>query len=170
MLDAARLTPDIPFTVVGDGPMANRVASAAAGLPNLEYRGFVKNTEGRELLRSARACVMPSLWHEPGSLVGLEAMSEGTPVVSYRKGGLAEYVADADAGLFSSNESPEGLARTISEACSDEQAWERLSKGGREAAATVHARSVYLDSLEAVYRSALAGSARQPQRRNMKSA
>jgi len=162
VLEAAKLSPDIPFTVAGDGPLADRVTAAAAELENLAYPGFVENTESRSVLSNARVCVMPSLWNEPGSLVGLEAMSEGTPVVSYLRGGLAEYVADADAGLFSREESPRGLAEAVASLYSDKHAWNRFSEGGREATASLHSRAVYLDALEAVYTSALASGGTQP--------
>ena len=68
---------------------------------------------------------MPSLWQEPGSLVGLEAMSEGTPVVTYRRGGLAEYVADAGAAWFCPAKMPVGLADAVASVYSDERAWKR---------------------------------------------
>jgi len=162
VLEAAKLSPDIPFTVAGDGPLADRVNAAAAELGNLDYPGFVENTGSRSLLSNARVCVLPSLWNEPGSLVGLEAMAEGTPVISYRRGGLAEYVTDADAGRFSRDESPRGLAEAVASLYSDEPAWNRFSEGGREATASLHSRPVYLEALEAVYASAMAQSPGRP--------
>ncbi len=155
VLEAARLIPEIPFSVAGGGPLAERVEASAGELDNLEYLGFVENSEGRSLLRQSRLCVLPSLWQEPASLVGLEAMSEGTPIVSYRRGGLAEYVSDAGAGSFSPNQDPRGLADSIASIYSDRGAWTQLSDGGRDGVAARHSRSRYLDSLEALYSSVL---------------
>jgi glycosyltransferase involved in cell wall biosynthesis len=154
VLEAARLNPGIPFTIVGDGPLAGRVKSLASDIGNLRFPGFVDNSEGRALLRGARVCAMPSLWREPGSLVGLEAMSEGTPVVTYSRGGLAEYVADAGAGVvLPERDGPPELAAAIASLHADGDGWERFSKAGREAVGTVHSRPAYLESLESVYRS-----------------
>lgn len=159
VLAAARQARHLRFTIVGDGPLAGRVRTASEELDNLEYRGFVDNAEGRAILRNARVCAMPSLWNEPGSLVGLEAMSEGTPVVTYSKGGLAEYVADAGAGHLCPDESPEGLAGALASVHDDMDAWSRFSEGGLGAAGLVHSLPAYLDSLEDVYLSAI-GDAR----------
>ena len=170
VLEAARNNPGIPFTIVGTGSLADRVAAAAADLANLEFRGFVDNAVGRDLLRRSRVCLMPSLWHEPGSLVGLEAMSEGTPVVTYARGGLAEYIADAGAGVVLSGEDgPSSLADAVSSVHADERAWNRFSHAGRAAVANVHSRPAYLDALEHVYRSTVSGGNRRSDRRSGRS-
>jgi glycosyltransferase involved in cell wall biosynthesis len=162
VIEAARLAPELPFTIAGGGPLAGRVQAAASALPNLEYAGRLEHSQGRALLAGARICAMPSLWREPGSLVGLEAMSEGTPVVTYRKGGLAEYVENAGAGAFSDPEDARGLADALTSLYPDQGTWQRLSAGGREAAGAVHSLPSYLDSLERIYASLAPGARPAP--------
>jgi glycosyltransferase involved in cell wall biosynthesis len=52
-----------------------------------------------ELLRKARALLLTSTAEETSSLVAMEAMACGTPVVAMRRGALPEIVADSETGF-----------------------------------------------------------------------
>lgn len=156
LLAAARTLPDTRFRIAGDGPLRGEVEEAARSMENVEYAGFVSKEEGGRLIGSSLACLMPSIWEDPGPLACLESMAEGTPVVCFRKGGLAEYVSAADAGIICDRIDPESLSEAVTRIESDRPAWERFSANGRAAIAGRHSLSVYLDSLETVYRSAIA--------------
>jgi len=73
-------------------------------LPRLDGRRcFVGPVEGaakRRLLATARCVAVPSLVHETSSLVAMEALAAGTPVVARRAGALPEIVEDGETGLF----------------------------------------------------------------------
>jgi glycosyltransferase involved in cell wall biosynthesis len=53
-----------------------------------------------ELLCNARAVLIPSLVDETSSLVAMEAMACGTPVICFRRGALREVVAEAETGFL----------------------------------------------------------------------
>jgi len=53
-----------------------------------------------ELLRHAHALLVSSLAEETSSLVSLEAMACGTPVIGFRRGAIPEIVADGETGLI----------------------------------------------------------------------
>ena len=56
--------------------------------------------EKLELLKNARAVLVPSLVDETSSLVSMEAMASGTPVIAYARGALPEVVADGQTGIL----------------------------------------------------------------------
>ncbi len=131
--------------------MSDEVQRASRELPNLSAPGGLDGSEVRELLVRSRVALMPSLWDEPGPLVALEAMAAGTPIVAYRRGGLAEYVANAKCGSVV----PSDFVAMGSEAArlhSVRADWETASASGLRAVATTHSPAAYVDRLEAIYR------------------
>ena len=155
LLKVAKFNPETPFIFAGGGPLTHRVAEAARAVPNIEYKGFVSQSEGSDLLRHAVACAVPSLWEEPGALVALEAMAEATPVICYPKGGLMEYVSDAEAGIVCRHTDYRELSAAVRTLETESAAWEKYSANGQIAIAGRHSRTKYLDSLETVYGSAI---------------
>jgi glycosyltransferase involved in cell wall biosynthesis len=53
-----------------------------------------------DLLRHAKALLLPSLVNETSSLVAMEAMACGTPVLAFRRGAIPEVVADGVTGFL----------------------------------------------------------------------
>jgi glycosyltransferase involved in cell wall biosynthesis len=72
--------------------------------PRLDARrvfvGPVDFDEKRRLLQSARCLLVPSLIEETSSLVAMEALACGTPVIGFRRGALPEIVEHGAAGLL----------------------------------------------------------------------
>ncbi len=58
----------------------------------IKYIGPVNNAQKNELLRTARAMLMPVLWDEPFGIVMAESLACGTPVIGFNKGAVSEVV------------------------------------------------------------------------------
>jgi glycosyltransferase involved in cell wall biosynthesis len=114
LLDAWRLVdPRIGLRIVGDGPLAGRVAAAAVRLPNVTWVGRVAHEGIIDELHAARALVFPSRWYEGMPLVIVEAFAAGRPVIASRLGTAGELVSDATGTLFPAGD-PVALARAVS--------------------------------------------------------
>lgn len=155
VLEVAASEHSLPVVVAGDGPLRAEVERAAELLPNLTCVGQLDAASTRTLVASSRLLLMPSRWDEPGPLTALEAMALGTPVIAYASGGLAEYVADARAGVVVAPS-----AATLAEECSrlhdDAARWDELSRNGQVAAMERHAVAPYIARLERIYEDAAA--------------
>ena len=66
---------------------------AATWVGELDHAGL------RSLVSQCRVCLVTPRWDEPFGLVAFEAMSCGTPVAAFRRGGLGELLASAPAAL-----------------------------------------------------------------------
>jgi glycosyltransferase involved in cell wall biosynthesis len=154
VLEVARRLPEVPVYVAGWGTLAGHVAAEADRCPNLHFLGRLSPDATRDLIGTARLAILPSLWSEPGALASLEAMAEGTPVIAYDVGGIAEYVADSGAGVVVAPD-VDALANACVALHDDEPRWRELSLNAFRAIERTHSRERYLDRLERVYEEAL---------------
>lgn len=80
---------------------------------NLIYYGELKFTEKLKLYQNAKVFLFPIKWQEPFGLVCIEALSCGTPVISYPHGGPAEIVVEGKNGYLVNT--PEEMAEKIAQ-------------------------------------------------------
>ena len=78
---------------------------------NISFMTSVSRAKKLELLSHARALLITSLAEETSSLVGMEAMACGTPVIAFRKGALPEVVRDSVTGFIADNH--EGMLESL---------------------------------------------------------
>ena len=77
---------DLPFVVAGTGPLRREVEAEG-----VEVLGWLDRRNLSAAYRRAAVLVMPSRWQEPFGIVGLEAVTLGTPVAAWDSGGVREW-------------------------------------------------------------------------------
>jgi glycosyltransferase involved in cell wall biosynthesis len=118
---------DARLRIVGDGPDA--LALRASAPRNVEFVGTLAPDRAQEMIRSARAVLVPSLSYEGAGRVVLEAYAAGVPAVANHIGGLPEVIDDDKTGLLVHRGDPHSWRRAIS-GLLDDAVSERLGRGG----------------------------------------
>jgi len=131
--------PDVHLNVFGEGPEEEALREQAQRLgvsENVTFHGYVDQSVLREHLSDARAFVHPSR-SESFSLVRLEAMAVGCPVVVSDVYGAREMVRDGEEGFVVPTESPEAIVEAVTTLLGD---FDLASDIGRRARARVEER------------------------------
>jgi glycosyltransferase involved in cell wall biosynthesis len=140
------------LTIVGDGPERSRV-EAAARTPGsrVEFLGPLNRAAVDDVVRTSAAVVVPSTAPEALSLVVLEALAHGRPVLAARTGGLPSVVNDS-VGWLSAPDAAE-LAETLSRASRADL--HALGRGARAAYERSYSPTVVIEQQIQIYRAVL---------------
>jgi glycosyltransferase involved in cell wall biosynthesis len=132
LLDAwSRLKHAVPLVIVGDGPLASRVAAEAGRTKGVRWLGRRQPSQVQRLMAEASFLVFPSLAYETfGQVIG-EAFASGTPVVAAMGGAAAELVNDKENGLLVRPGDPDDLAASIDSLVAQPQQLVRMRRASR---------------------------------------
>lgn len=133
LIKAIPLLPgDVQVAFAGRGPLEEKLRELARDLGvlgRIRFLGYVE--EVSSIYKSAKVCVIPSMWEGFG-MVAVEAMASGVPVVASRIPGLAEVVGEAGTLFEAGN--PSDLAGKISELLKSPDLWAERRRRGIERA------------------------------------
>lgn len=121
---AAKLLPQIPFIIAGNGPDDECLKN----IPNVKMKGFLTGDELISLIANAKVMILPSVWYENCPLNILETHSFGVPVITMNSGGMAELVEDGKTGLLIKEATPEAAAQAINKCFEDEEFYSILKQ------------------------------------------
>lgn len=158
LLGALALSGDIPFRIVGDGPLSSDLMqlNAQLRLQNVVFTGRLNQRAVADAVARSRFLVMPSLWEENAPLAVLESMAAGRPVLVSRRGGLPELVRDGS-GLTFEPDDPRSLAEMIRLLWTDDEVCRSLGlRAGVFAREHLSAES-HLHQLEQIYEHVIGG-------------
>ena len=129
-----------PLVIVGDGPLRDFVAAAAAENSNIRCLGHLPFEKVLEKIRDSKLLIMPSIWYETFGRTTIEAFAAGVPVVASNIGAMKELVTDGLTGLHFDVGSAEDLAKQVQSISNDQPL--RIRMGNR-------ARQEYLEKFTA---------------------
>jgi glycosyltransferase involved in cell wall biosynthesis len=104
------ISDSLSLKVVGTGPLAEELK---VSYPRAEFIGYKCGDELNDLITNAAFVVVPSEWYENCSMVVLEAMAFGKPVVGSRIGGIPEQIVDGKTGILFEMGDTEELAQKM---------------------------------------------------------
>ncbi len=99
----------IPLIVIGNGPDHKRLEKIAKR--NITFLTNVNDNEIIKHFQSSLGFIMPNM--DDFGIVAVEALSAGTPVIAYQKGGALDYINDGKNGLFFKKQTVESLTEAI---------------------------------------------------------
>lgn len=112
---------------------------------DIAYAGPLERTALWRLLGGAAATLLPIRWDEPFGMVALESIACGTPVVAYRRGGLADLVVEGTSGCLVPPDDEDAFGRAVDAA-------RRLSRSACRSEASRFDLARMLDAHESLYR------------------
>ncbi|KAA0948225.1 MULTISPECIES: glycosyltransferase family 4 protein [unclassified Pseudomonas] len=150
----ARVHGNWRLTAITSGPrlLPAKVLADRHGLSErIEFIEWLTPQKLAAYYRDADLFVLPSVWDDPGPLVGIEAMSFETPVLAFPVGGIPDYVQDGETGLLAAQVSARALATGLQRALDNPSDLTRLGRAARVHVVRAHSRDGHIDTLRRLY-------------------
>ena len=103
----------IPLKIVGDGPLASRIAEASRRISGIEWLGHKPRQSVLDLMKDAVVLVFPSIWYEGFPVTIIEAYSVGVPVIASNLGSMSSIIEHNRTGLHFQPGDLEDLAKQV---------------------------------------------------------
>jgi glycosyltransferase involved in cell wall biosynthesis len=137
--------------IVGDGPLADAVRSAAARNPLIEWLRRRPLSEVYSILGAADVAITPSICYETFGRVAAEAFACGTPVIASAQGAFAEIVEHGRTGYLFKPADPNDLAAKVAAMWADPAAREQMRPRVRVEYETKYTGTRNGEMLEQIY-------------------
>jgi glycosyltransferase involved in cell wall biosynthesis len=112
---------ELPLIIVGEGEEEKNLKAIAE--KNISFLGFQPEAELQKIYAKVRAFVFAA--EEDFGMAAVEAMQQGVPVLTLRKGGALETVIEGKTGEFFEAVSPEVIADTVRKFVENEEKYNK---------------------------------------------
>ena len=131
--------PNLTYTLIGDGPLRAELEAEVARLGltgHVEFLGSQPNEVVFETLQQAHVFLAPSVTAANGDMEGIpvvimEAMAQGTPVLSTVHSGIPELVEHGVSGYLAPERDSDAISEGLRELLSSNEKLESVSKEAR---------------------------------------
>ena len=111
LIETFKKTPNRKLKIAGKGPDFTRLQKLAENVQNIEFLGFLPDTELPKLLGAAKGFLFPQI--EDAGIALMESIATGTPVIALQKGGAQTVVQEGENGVFFTEQNPESLLAAL---------------------------------------------------------
>jgi glycosyltransferase involved in cell wall biosynthesis len=144
----AQMDKGLRLKVVGTGPLEEKLRTSYHAA---EFLGYKTGQELKDIVANAAFIVVPSEWYENCSMVVLEAMALGKPVIGSRVGGIPEQIEDGESGLLFEMGNAAELAEKMKMLADNPERRIRMGKAARRKLLNDFALSSHCDELLKIY-------------------
>lgn len=136
----AELPPEYQLHLLGGGPDKPMLIASSGTLgvaDRVHFHGWVSSERRDALLAASGVLLLPSLVAEAFGMAGIEAFTQGTPVVAYDVGGISEWCLP-EAGRLVSCGDLRAAAVAVQQITLSAECWSAFSSAARKVADTLH--------------------------------
>ncbi len=101
--------PDKKLIIVGDGPEEKKIKSQSG--KNIELVGYQHGEALSKYMQKAKAFVFAA--DEDFGIMVVEALSAGTPVIAFNKGGVKETIKNSETGILFNEQSVDSIIEAV---------------------------------------------------------
>ncbi|MFV0575463.1 MAG: glycosyltransferase family 4 protein [Vibrio sp.] len=141
-----------PLKVLGTGELFDELKQE---YPDVDFLGFQTGEALIEMIKNAKAVIVPSEWNENCSMSVLEAMSYGKPVVGAKIGGIPEQISDGESGLLFEPGNVDDLAEKLKVLADNQELVQQMGIKAREKLVAKYSLEKHRAELITLYESLL---------------
>jgi glycosyltransferase involved in cell wall biosynthesis len=152
-----------PLKVAGVGPLLDELQQ---GFPDVEWLGFQQGDALVDLMRHAKAIIVPSECYENCSMAVIESFAYGKPVIGANIGGIPEQVRPEQEGWLFESGNADDLAEKMTACVADEANTLIFGHQARQRFECKYSLKAHREGLMQIYTKLLASNTMGPKNEN----
>ena len=147
----------VKLVIIGNGPLREELEKQALDASiDVLFLGHQTNHEVKKWMMKSKLLCVPSITASNGDSEGFgmvfaEAQALGTPVVSFKSGGIPESVKHLKTGLLAEEKDVHTLSEYIDRLLMDKQLWQQFSQAGEKRVKEIFDLKNQTKALEKIY-------------------